>query len=46
MADRINLVRFAGDRLVTADLDNRVVFWPRHGSRIVDQVVNRGRARR
>lgn len=35
--DRVHLVRFvsAGQRLVTADKDNRVIIWPRAGERLI-----------
>lgn len=35
--DRINFVRFirGGRQLVTADKDNRVIFWPRSGERFI-----------
>jgi hypothetical protein len=46
--DRINLVRFiqGGRVLVTADNDNRVVFWPRAASRMADTIIRVKRRRR
>lgn len=39
--DVVNLVRFVrqGRVLITADMDNRIIFWPRRGDRVTTRII-------